>query len=154
MLLDVHMPGMSGLELQEALNERGASIPVVFLSGSSAVPDAVAAMRAGAYDFVEKPFEPGDLLARVRRALVDGVAARRRDMWARELLRRAAMLTPREREVMDLIVTGKTSKESARFLGASHRTVEIHRMRVMEKMQAESLADLVRMQMTIAGQAS
>jgi FixJ family two-component response regulator len=150
LLLDVQMPGMDGLELQEILNQRNISLPVVFLSGTAGVPTAVAAMRAGACDFIEKPFENVDLVARVRKALLQGIAARSRNDEVRDIMQRIDTLTRREREVLDVIVTGKTSKEAARVLGTSHRTVEIHRAHVVQKMRAASLADLVRMHMTVA----
>lgn len=144
LLLDVLMPGMTGLELQEALVRRGPTPPVVFLTASHSVPMAVTAMQRGAVDFVEKPFENADLVARVQRALRH--APRREDQARRaEYERRRAGLTPREREVMDLVVTGKTNKEIARLLDVSPRTVEVHRFRVMDKMEAASLAALVAM---------
>ncbi|HVO87773.1 MAG TPA: response regulator, partial [Casimicrobiaceae bacterium] len=150
LLLDVQMPAMNGLELQEALNRRNIKLPVVFLSGTAGVPTAVSAMRAGAYDFIEKPFDNADLVARVRCALAQGIAAQQRDAEVKEIMERIETLTPREREVLDVIVTGKTSKEAARVLGTSHRTVEIHRAHVVQKMRADSLADLVRMHMTVS----
>jgi two-component system response regulator FixJ len=147
LLLDVMMPGMNGLELQETLLSRGVASPVIFLTGSNSVPIAVAAMQHGAIDFVEKPFENADLLARLQRALQMVADTHVAQVNRNEFERRVALLTPREREVMDHVVTGQTSKEIARALGASHRTIEIHRTRVMAKMEAESLADLVRMTM-------
>ncbi|MFO1412675.1 MAG: response regulator [Burkholderiales bacterium] len=144
LLLDVLMPGMTGLELQEALVRRGPTPPIVFLTASHSVPMAVTAMQCGAVDFVEKPFENDDLVARVQRALQ--TAPRREDQARRaDYERRRATLTPREREVMDLVVTGKTNKEIARVLDVSPRTVEVHRFRVMDKMEAPSLAALVSM---------
>lgn len=144
LLLDVLMPGMTGLELQEELVKRGPTPPIVFLTASHSVPMAVAAMQRGAVDFVEKPFENEDLIARVRRA--QRHAPRREDQARRtEYERKRATLTPREREVMDLVVTGKTNKEIARMLEVSPRTVEVHRFRVMDKMEAPSLAALVSM---------
>jgi len=144
LLLDVLMPGMTGLELQEALVARGNPPPIVFLTASHSVPMAVAAMRRGADDFVEKPFENDDLVARVRGALRrtprPGDHAKRA-----EYERKVATLTPREREVMTLVVTGRTNKEIARDLDVSPRTVEVHRFRVMDKMEAASLAALVGM---------
>jgi len=149
-LLDVMMPGMTGLELQEALLARGITSPVIFLTGSNSIPIAVAAMQHGAVDFVEKPFDNADLLVRLQRALQVAVDKRVAQVNRAEFERRLLLLTPREHEVMDHVVTGKTSKEIARALGASHRTIEIHRTRVMAKMEAESLADLVRMTMAQA----
>ena len=148
LLLDVLMPGMTGLELQEALLRRGPTPPIVFLTAAHSVPMAVTAMQRGAVDFVEKPFENDDLVARVRRALQH--APRREDPARRaEYERKRATLTPREREVMDLVVTGKTNKEIARVLDVSPRTVEVHRFRVMDKMEADSLAALVGMALAL-----
>jgi len=145
LLLDVRMPSMDGLQLQKALTDCKVDLPILFLSGMSDIPTAVAAMRNGACDFVEKPFDNDDLVARVRRAMAQGIATREREGDRRHIEQRLASLTQREREVLDVIVTGKTSKETARLVGTSHRTVEIHRAHIMAKMQAESLADLVRM---------
>ncbi len=150
LLLDVMMPGMTGLELQAELNARAVALPVIFLTGSSSIPIAVSAMQRGAIDFVEKPFENDDLVERVRRALHRASDQSDSQLHRAEYLRRFASLTPREREVMAHVVAGETNKVVARALGASHRTIEIHRNRVMEKMQAESLADLVRMAIACA----
>jgi two-component system, LuxR family, response regulator FixJ len=146
LLLDVKMPEMSGLEVQAALNERLIDLPVIFLTGAADVPAAVQAMKAGAKDFLEKPFENDDLVERVRRCIDAHTHwfLTHDDRYARGLSR----LTRREAEVMRLMLTGKTSKVIARELGVSHRTVEIHRGRVMEKMQAETLAELVRMELS------
>jgi two-component system, LuxR family, response regulator FixJ len=145
LLLDVRMPGMSGLEMQLELNRRGATIPVIFMSGHADVPIAVEAMQQGAFDFVQKPFRHDQLLERVRRALA-------RDEETREHLRhvdiirgRFARLTAREREILHSMMQGKSNKVMALDLGVSQRTVEIHRARVMDKMHARSLAELVRM---------
>ncbi|MBX3693644.1 MAG: response regulator transcription factor [Steroidobacteraceae bacterium] len=144
-VLDVRMPGMSGLELQQRLNTLGATIPIIFITGHGDVPMAVEAMQAGAFDFLQKPFRDDDLLERVRRALEHDAAQRAR-LEARQGTRgRLATLTPRERDVLDLVVVGKANKVIAADLGLSQRTVEIHRARVMEKMDAASLAQLVRM---------
>jgi two-component system, LuxR family, response regulator FixJ len=145
LLLDLMMPGMTGLELQADLVQRGFRIPILFLTGAGEVATAVAAMKAGAIDFIEKPFDNAFLVERVRRALEYATGQQIADFGADEIRRRMALLTPREREVMQYVVAGNTSKTTARILGVSHRTVEIHRARIMEKMQAESLADLVRM---------
>ncbi|MDR3387056.1 MAG: response regulator [Rudaea sp.] len=147
LILDVRMPGMSGLEVQACLRQRDVELPVIFLTGSSDIPIAVAAMREGATDFIEKPFDNDDLLARVRQA-IDRHSHRRREHDERhDVLRRLATLTARERSVLDLVVAGKTNKEIARDLGASYRTIEIHRSHMMEKMAAPTLADLVRMRL-------
>lgn len=148
-VLDIRMPGMSGLELQEELNERGAVIPVIFITGHGDVPMAVEAMRHGAFDFLQKPFRDQDLIDRVQQALA-------RDRETREALKehdriraRIASLTPREREVLELLTAGKANKMMAQDLGLSQRTVEIHRAHVMEKMGAKSVAQLVRMVMEL-----
>lgn len=144
-VLDVRMPGMSGPELQDELNRRGALIPIIFVTGHGDVPMAVEAMRHGAVDFLQKPFSDKDLVTRIQLAL----AADRRNretIGAKDQIRaRIAALTPRERQVLDLVTQGKPNKVIAFELGASPRTVEIHRAHVMEKMGAASLAQLVRM---------
>jgi len=143
LVCDVRMPGMSGLELQEALNARQARLPVVLITGHGDVAMAVRAMKAGASDFIEKPFNDQVLLDAVNRALArarDGQGAGRA-----EIEMRLDSLTPREREVMLLVVEGRPNKVVATRLGLSTRTVEVHRAKLMEKMQARSLADLVRM---------
>ena len=145
LLLDVRMPGMSGLELQQELNRRGATIPVVFISGHSDVPMAVEAMQQGAFDFLPKPFRDQDLLDRVQRALASDAESRSRLAARAEIKARLATLTPRETEVLQLVTRGKANKVVGAELGVSQRTVEIHRAHVMEKMSASSLAELVRM---------
>lgn len=146
-VLDVRMPGMNGLEVQAALKQRRIDLPVIFLTGSSDIPIAVAAMREGATDFIEKPFENADLLGRVRQAVARHRHQRRELSQRDEVQRRLATLTARERSVMELVVAGQTNKEIARNLGASYRTIEIHRRHVMEKMNASTLADLVRLRL-------
>jgi len=147
-LLDVTMPGLSGLDVQAALNERGAKWPVIFLTGSAHVPIAVAAMRAGAVDFIEKPFDNQHVLDRIGLALERHRHQRRDDHAHAEILRRLGTLTPRELEVLERVVAGETSKEIARALGASPRTIDVHRARLMDKMAARTLADLVRMRLS------
>ena len=147
LLLDVMMPGMTGLELQALLRERGITLPVIFLTGSADVPMAVEAMRGGAVDFLQKPFNTAMLADRVRRAFArcaETALPPADDARADDHARRLDSLTPREREVYDLMILGKTSKLIAAELGGSYRTIEIHRGRVMEKMAAVHLADLVR----------
>jgi two-component system response regulator FixJ len=145
LVLDIRMPGMSGLELQEKLVERRSILPIIFITGHGDVPMAVEAMQAGAMDFIQKPFRDQDLLDRINQAL-EKDAKNRAALGELNLIReRLASLTPREREVMDLVVHGKANKVIAGDLDLSQRTVEIHRARVMEKMQAASLAHLVRM---------
>lgn len=149
LVLDVRMPGMSGLELQEELNRRGAVIPVIFISGHGDIPMAVEAIQHGAFDFLQKPFRDQDLIDRVQRALAAD-HANRQSLAQRELLRqRYGSLTPREQEVLALVTKGKANKVMADDLDISQRTVEIHRARVMEKMGAQSLAQLVRMAMDL-----
>ena len=145
LVLDIRMPGMSGLELQEELNTRGAMLPIIFITGHGDVPMAVEAMQRGAMDFLQKPFRDQDLLDRISEALAKDRAGREL-LGNRERIRaRVAALTPREREVMALVTQGKANKVIAADLDLSQRTVEIHRAHVMEKMGANSLAHLVRM---------
>ena len=145
LVLDVRMPGMSGLELQQQLNVRGAVLPVIFITGHGDVPMAVEAMQHGAFDFLQKPFRDQDLIDRIQRAL-EKDRGYRQELRKREQIReRRDSLTPREQEVLELVTSGKANKVMAADLGVSQRTVEIHRARVMEKMGAASLAQLVRM---------
>ena len=148
-ILDIRMPGMSGMELQEALNERGAVIPVIFVTGHGDVPMAVEAMRHGAFDFLQKPFRDQDLIDRVQQALARGRETREELKEHSRIRARIATLTPREKEVLDLLTVGKANKMMAQDLGLSQRTVEIHRAHVMEKMGAKSVAQLVRMVMDL-----
>jgi two-component system, LuxR family, response regulator FixJ len=149
LVLDVRMPEMSGLELQEQLNLKGAVLPVIFITGHGDVPMAVEAMQAGACDFLQKPFRDQDLIDRIQRAL-DKDRTNRAALNERTLIReRLQSLTPREREVLAMVTSGKANKIMASDLGVSQRTVEIHRARVMEKMSAASLAQLVRMVMDL-----
>jgi len=145
LVLDVRMPGMSGLELQQQLNARGAVIPLIFITGHGDVPMAVEAMQQGAFDFLQKPFRDQDLMDRIQRAL-EKDRANRAELGERSRIREQyETLTPREREVLALVTSGKANKVMAADLGLSRRTIEIHRARVMEKMGASSLAHLVRM---------
>ena len=145
LVLDVRMPGMSGLELQEELNRRGAIIPVIFISGHADVPMAVEAIQHGAFDFLQKPFSDQDLIDRIQRALAADAGNRQALSQLDELRKRYASLTPREQEVLVLVTDGRANKVMAGDLGLSQRTIEIHRARVMEKMGARSVAQLVRM---------
>ena len=147
LVLDVRMPGMSGLELQEQLNLRGATIPVIFITGHGDVPMAVEALQHGAFDFLQKPFRDQDLIDRIQRALERDAHNRTALSQHEKISVRLASLTPREREVLTLMTRGKPNKIMAAELGVSQRTVEIHRARVMEKSGAASLAQLVRMVM-------
>ena len=149
LILDVRMPGMSGLELQEQLNARGAVIPVIFITGHGDVPMAVEAMQQGAFDFLQKPFRDQDLIDRIQRALERDSQSRASLLQHAKIRERLDSLTPREREVMVLMTRGKANKVMAAELGVSQRTVEIHRARVMEKSGAASLAQLVRMVMDV-----
>ena len=145
LVLDIRMPGMSGLELQQELNMRGATIPVIFMTGHGDVPMAVEAMQHGAFDFLQKPFRDQDLLDRIQKAIVrDGKLRESLGEHAR-IRARLETLTEREREVLDLMIQGKQNKAVAQELGVSPRTIEIHRARVMEKMDVQSVAELVRM---------
>ncbi|HEY2275290.1 MAG TPA: response regulator transcription factor [Steroidobacteraceae bacterium] len=149
LVLDVRMPGMSGLELQQQLNLRGAVIPVIFITGHGDIPMAVEAMQQGAFDFLQKPFRDQDLIDRIQRALErDGRNRAALDQHTR-IRERLDSLTPREREVLTLMTRGQPNKIMAAELGVSQRTVEIHRARVMEKSGAASLAQLVRMVMNL-----
>ena len=144
LVLDVRMPGMSGIELQQQLLGRHASIPIIFITGHGDVPMAVETMKAGAIDFIQKPFRDQDLIDRIQQALEDD-ARIRAEVADRDVLRtRMDLLTPRETEVMDLVVQGLPNKAIAMELDLSERTVEIHRSRVMGKMEAESLPHLVK----------
>jgi FixJ family two-component response regulator len=149
LVLDVRMPGMSGIELQQQLNLRGAMIPVIFITGHGDIPMAVEAMQHGAFDFLQKPFRDQDLIDRIQRALERD--ARNRAALAQHvrIRERLESLTPREHEVLMLMTRGKPNKVMAAELGVSQRTVEIHRARVMEKSGANSLAHLVRMVMDL-----
>ena len=152
LVLDVRMPGMSGLDLQQELNLRGAILPVIFITGHGDIPMAVEAMQHGAHDFLQKPFRDEDLIERVRRALAKDAKARSALEEHKAIQARLGSLTPREREVLALMVRGKPNKIMAHELGVSQRTVEIHRARVMEKSGASSLAELVRMVMDVEPQ--
>ena len=149
LLLDIRMPGMSGLELQQALNLRGQIIPVIFITGHGDVPMAVEAMKNGAFDFLQKPFRDQELIDRVQLALAKDKENRVALSQHSKIRAHFESLTPREREVLDLMTRGKPNKVMAADLGISQRTVEIHRARVMEKMEASSLAQAVRMMMDL-----
>jgi two-component system, LuxR family, response regulator FixJ len=144
-LLDIRMPGMSGLELQRELRERGIFLPVIFLTGHGDVQIAVHAMKAGAADFIEKPFKNNQLLDRIQKAVAESLNTDQTRMKRDEVERRIASLTPREQQVLELVTLGKTNKSIAKQLAISKRTVEIHRAKVMDKMSAGSLAELVHM---------
>ena len=143
-ILDVDMPGMDGLALQEELKRRGLQLPVIFLTGKGTIPATVRAMKSGAIDFLTKPVEGTLLLARVQEALERGSWQLQRAMVSQSSASRLEKLTGREREVMMLAVAGQSSKEIAATLGISHRTVEIHRAHVMQKTGAANLMQLAR----------
>ena len=150
-VLDVRMPGMSGLELQHELNRRGTIIPVIFVTGHGDVPMAVEAMRHGAFEFLQKPFREQDLIDCVQRAIARD-SRNRAQLGEKEQIRaHLKTLTSREAEVLRLVVQGKANKVVAGDLGISQRTVEVHRANLMEKMRASSLAQLVKMMLTVEG---
>ncbi|MET0657302.1 MAG: response regulator transcription factor [Steroidobacteraceae bacterium] len=152
LIVDVRMPEMSGLQLQEQLNRNGSMLPVILISGHGDIPMAVQAMKDGAFDFLQKPFRDQDLLDRINAALqVDTKNRANVDRHA-DLKHRSESLTPREREVMALVVDGKANKVIAIDLGLSERTVEIHRANVMDKMGARSVAHLVKMHLMLNGE--
>jgi RNA polymerase sigma factor (sigma-70 family) len=142
-LLDVRIPGLSGPELQGRLHELGSTLPIVFLTGYADVQTTVLAIKAGAEDFLTKPVSSEDLLAAVERALAHHRAGRSQRDRLDAVRALIATLTPREREVFELVIRGKTNKQVANVLGATERTIKAHRHRVMEKLQVPSLAELV-----------
>ena len=144
LVLDIRMPGLSGLELQEKVTAGGFIMPIVFITGHGTVPMSVKAMKAGALDFLQKPFNDRELLDAIQNAIERGKQLREKRNEIRMIQQRVALLTPRESEVFALVVKGKMNKEIAYELGVGEKTVKVHRARVMHKMQAESLADLVR----------
>jgi FixJ family two-component response regulator len=152
LVLDVRMPEMSGLEVQQQLNRSGAMIPVILVTGHGDIPMAVQAMKDGAFDFLQKPFRDQELLDRINAALKQDAENRAIVERHADLKRRAESLTPREHEVMALVVDGRANKVIAIDLGLSERTVEIHRANVMDKMGARSIAHLVKMQLTLDGE--
>jgi two-component system response regulator FixJ len=144
LIVDIRMPGMGGLELQEELVRRKANIPVIVITGHGDVPLAVRAMRAGAIDFVEKPFDEDRMLQSVADAVAAGQRAEGRAAEAKEARELLGQLTPREREILDQLVKGHANKVVAHQLGISPRTVEIHRASIMEKLHARNLSNVVR----------
>ncbi len=145
LVLDMSMPQMSGLEIQQELEKRGCLLPVIFLTGRADVPATVQAMKRGAADFLTKPVEDEDLLAAIRRAMERDVVAREERAEVASIRERLETLTPREREVLEHVVSGELNKQIAGRLGTVEKTIKVHRARVMEKMKAASLADLVRL---------
>ena len=153
LVLDVRMPEMSGLEVQQHLNKAGSMLPVILVSGHGDIPMAVQAMKDGAFDFLQKPFRDQELIDRINGALKLDAQNRESVDRLADLKARQESLTPREREVLVLVVDGKANKVIAIDLGLSERTVEIHRANVMEKMGARSVAHLVKMHLTLGGEA-
>ncbi len=147
LILDVRMPRMTGLELQEELTKRDIGLPIIFISGHADVPDSSRAFRGGAVDYMEKPFDSETLLKRMQEAIRKDQETRAHNAEKRKLKKRLHTLTPREMEVMGLVVKGLSNKEAARELNVSNRTIDVHRAKIMEKMQAEDLAELTVMAM-------
>jgi FixJ family two-component response regulator len=144
-ILDVRMPGLSGLDLQREMAGKGIELPIIFVTGHGDIPMTVRAMKEGAVEFLTKPFRDQDLLDAIGHAIERDRTARRQRAEAAELRGRFDSLTPREREVMKLVVSGLLNKQIAVELGASEKTIKVHRGQVMHKMEADSLAELVRM---------
>ena len=153
LVLDIRMPGMSGLELQERLTDAGIELPIIFITGYGDVEIAVTALRNGAFDFIEKPCRDQRLLDSINAAIRESEDKQAEARKRRTLLRRWRTLTKREKQVAELVITGRPNKVLAYELGVSQRTVEIHRSRIMRKMAANSLADLVRMHLEIGNAA-
>jgi len=145
LVLDVRMPGLSGLDLQQELTKADRSLPIIFISGHGNIPMSVRAMKAGAVDFLEKPFEDQDLIDLIQNAIEQDRETKREHVKKRNIQKRFESLTSREREVFAHVVAGLLNKQIAFKLGISEKTIKVHRGRVMEKMAAGSLADLVRM---------
>ncbi|MGF1583537.1 MAG: response regulator transcription factor [Gemmataceae bacterium] len=145
LLLDIRMPGMSGLELQQRLRDSGQDIPTIVISGHADVPMTVRAIKNGALDFLEKPYNEQVLLDRIQEGMQESERRRVEQVERAEILTRMNKLTPREKEVLDLLVSGKPNKTIAENLEISRKTLDIHRGKVLQKMEAETVADLVRM---------
>ncbi len=144
LIADVRMPEMSGLELHEEMRRRSIDLPVIIITGFGDVEMAVNAMKAGAADFISKPYKEQELLDRVQKAISRSLEARRADGREQEVRERLARLTPREREVLDLVVAGEPNKRIAHRLSLSEKTVEFHRANIMKKLEARSVAELVK----------
>jgi FixJ family two-component response regulator len=145
LLLDVELPGLDGLELQRRLDEANVGLPIIFITGHGDIPMSVQAMKAGAADFLAKPFDDETLLHAIRQAVTRDELVRQRDADVSIVRRRAESLSPREREVLVLVVSGFMNKQIGRRLGVTEKTIKVHRGQVMRKMNTRSLADLVRM---------
>ncbi len=146
-VLDVRMPEMSGLELQDRLRALESTLPIIFITAHGEVPMAVKAVKTGAVDFIQKPFSDQELIEKIQHAIEDNALNREQLRELQQIRARMALLTPRERQVMELVVEGRANKVIAKKLGLSQRTVEIHRARVMKKMEASSVSSLVQMVM-------
>ena len=145
LVLDIRMPGLSGMDLQNELHKTNAILPIIFITGHGDIPTSVKAMKAGAVDFLPKPVKDKDLLQAIEQALARAAIDRGRLAESQDIQRRLETLTPREREVMELVVTGMLNKQVAHQLGTVEKTIKVHRARVMEKMEVNSLAELVRL---------
>jgi FixJ family two-component response regulator len=145
LVLDVAMPGLNGLELQEALTTKGSELPIIFLTGHGDIPMSVQAMKRGALDFLTKPVNDEDLLQAVHVAIDKDRLQRQTRAEVTEIQQRLATLTPREREVMEHVISGQLNKQTAADLGTVEKTIKVHRARVMEKMKVQSVAELVRL---------
>ncbi len=154
LVADLQMPGLTGLELQERLASDALRLPMIFITGHGDIPSSVRAMKEGAVDFLTKPFDDEELLGAIRRGLARDAETLKQWDGVRSVRERAARLTPREREVMDLVVTGMLNKQIAYDLGTSEKTIKVHRARVMEKMEAASVAELVRLVDRLRGTAT
>jgi FixJ family two-component response regulator len=145
LVLDVRMPGINGLELQQALDAADVRIPIIFITGHGDIPMSVSAMKAGAVDFLPKPVREETLLPAIKQALARAKRQRTEAVELDDIRRRLDSLTPREREVMELVVTGMMNKQIAHELGTVEKTIKVHRARVMDKMEVSSVAELVRL---------
>lgn len=149
LVVDIRMPGLSGLELQANLNKQNSILPIIFITGHGDLPMAVEAMRQGAIDFIRKPIDEENLLCRINQAFESESGTRKLFQDRKEILQKVKLLTDRERQIFDLVTRGETNKVIAIELGISERTVEVHRSNVMKKMDAKTMAQLVRMQIQI-----
>jgi len=148
LVLDVRMPGISGLDLQQRLDKMNCKVPVIIVTGHADVPMAIQAMKAGAFDFIEKPYSDQLLLERIQCAIEQDDCFKKQQTISNEINHRIESLTPREKEVMGLVVSGHSNKSIAKELGVSIKTVEVHRGNLMSKMEAKSLSELVRLVMS------
>jgi len=149
LILDVRMPGMSGLDLQQEMTKRHIFLPIIFISGHAEIPDSAKAFRAGAVDFLEKPVDYNVLMDRIEEAIARDVAERKQRLDKLEIEKRFERLTAREKEVLKLITDNCSNKEVAKILEISHRTIDVHRARIMEKMEAENVGELLKMALRI-----